>query len=309
MLFRSGCLSDVITTQANVERIHKLMTTEPLIKDTPKVVEKYGTIFEPKRENWEDIEGHIEFCDVTFMYPDGEVNVLENFNLDIPKGSSVAIVGETGAGKSTLVNLACRFYEPTGGKILLDGKDLQDRSVLWLHSQIGYVLQTPHLFSGTIADNIRYGKPSATMDEVIEAAKTACAHEFIETLHKGYNTQVGEGGDRLSVGQKQLISIARAIIGNPKIFVLDEATSSIDTETEALIQDITAKIMKGRTTFMIAHRLSTVRQCDVILVVKDGKIIESGTHKELIGKKGHYFNLYTRQFEDAKTKEVFDENH
>ena len=156
----------------------------------------YRRVLFRSRENWEDIEGHIEFCDVTFMYPDGEVNVLENFNLDIPKGSSVAIVGETGAGKSTLVNLACRFYEPTGGKILLDGKDLQDRSVLWLHSQIGYVLQTPHLFSGTIADNIRYGKPSATMDEVIEAAKTACAHEFIETLHKGYNTQGGEGGDR-----------------------------------------------------------------------------------------------------------------
>lgn len=301
-----GGLTNIIATQANVERIHRLMTTEPLIKDTPEVVEKYGTVFEPKKENWEEIEGHIEFRDVTFMYPDGEVNVLEHFNLDIPKGSSVAIVGETGAGKSTLVNLACRFYEPTEGQILLDGKDLRERSLLWLHSQIGYVLQTPHLFSGTIADNIRYGKPDAAMDEVIEAAKTACAHDFIVKLSKGYDTQVGEGGDRLSVGQKQLISIARAIIGNPKIFVLDEATSSIDTETEALIQKITAKVMEGRTTFMIAHRLSTVRECDLILVVQDGKIIEKGTHRQLIAARGHYYNLYTRQFEDIKTKEVFE---
>lgn len=301
-----GGLTNIIATQANVERIYKLMTTEPLIKDTAEVEEKYGTIFEPKKENWEDIEGHIEFKDVTFMYPDGEVNVLEHFNLDIPKGSSVAIVGETGAGKSTLVNLACRFYEPTGGQILLDGKDLKERSLLWLHSQIGYVLQTPHLFSGTIADNIRYGKPDATMDEIIEAAKTACAHDFIVKLTKGYDTQVGEGGDRLSVGQKQLISIARAIIGNPKIFVLDEATSSIDTETEALIQKITAQVMEGRTTFMIAHRLSTVRECDLILVVHDGKIIEKGTHRQLIAARGHYYNLYTRQFEDNKTKEVFE---
>lgn len=305
-----SCATDVISTQANVERIHKLMTTEPLIKDRPEVVEQYGTLFDAKRENWEEIQGHLEFQDVTFMYPDGEVNVLEHFNLDIPAGSSVAIVGETGAGKSTLVNLACRFYEPTGGKILLDGKDLQDRSILWLHSQIGYVLQTPHLFSGTIADNIRYGKPDATMEEVVEAAKFACADDFIKTLHKGYDTQVGEGGDRLSVGQKQLISIARAIIGNPKIFVLDEATSSIDTETEALIQEITARVMKGRTTFMIAHRLSTVRNCDLILVVKDGNIIERGTHKELIANRGHYFNLYTRQFEDNRMSEVFgDEIH
>lgn len=302
-----GCLTDVISTQANVERIHRLMTTEPLIKDTPEVEAKYGTIFEPKKENWEDIEGHIVFEDVTFMYPDGEVNVLEHFNLDIKAGSSVAIVGETGAGKSTLVNLACRFYEPTGGRILLDGKDLKERSLLWLHSQIGYVLQTPHLFSGTIAENIRYGKPDATDEEVINAAKTACAHDFIVKLNKGYDTQVGEGGDRLSVGQKQLISIARAIIGDPKIFVLDEATSSIDTETEALIQKITAQIMKGRTTFMIAHRLSTVRDCDVILVVKDGKIIEKGSHRELIAAKGHYYSLYTRQFEDSKLKEVFQQ--
>ena len=305
-----SCATDVISTQANVERIHKLMTTEPLIKDRPEVVEQYGTLFDAKRENWEPIKGHITFEDVTFMYPDGEVNVLEHFNLDIPAGSSVAIVGETGAGKSTLVNLACRFYEPTGGRILLDGKDLQDRSILWLHSQIGYVLQTPHLFSGSIADNIRYGKPEATMEEVEAAAKTACAHDFIVELHKGYDTQVGEGGDRLSVGQKQLISIARAIINDPKIFVLDEATSSIDTETESLIQDITAKVMKGRTTFMIAHRLSTVRSCDLILVVKDGNIIERGTHKELIANKGHYYNLYTRQFEDNRMSEVFgNENH
>ena len=189
----------------------------------------------------------------------------------------------------------------------MDGKDLKERSLLWLHSQIGYVLQTPHLFSGTIAENIRYGKSDATDEEVINAAKTACAHDFIVKLNKGYDTQVGEGGDRLSVGQKQLISIARAIIGDPKIFVLDEATSSIDTETEALIQKITAQIMKGRTTFMIAHRLSTVRDCDVILVVKDGKIIEKGSHRELIAAKGHYYSLYTRQFEDSKLKEVFQQ--
>lgn len=301
-----SCATDVIATQANVERIHKLMTTEPFVKDTPEVEAKYGTIFEPKRENWESIKGDIEFRDVTFMYPDGDVNVLEHFNLKIPAGASVAIVGETGAGKSTLVNLACRFYEPTGGQILLDGIDLRERSLLWLHSQIGYVLQTPHLFSGTIAANIRYGKEDATMDEIVQAAKTACADEFISQLTNGYDTNVGESGDRLSVGQKQLISIARAIIGNPKIFVLDEATSSIDTETEGKIQRITTEVMEGRTTFMIAHRLSTVRNCDMILVVQDGKITEQGTHKELIANKGHYYNLYTRQFEETKTKEVFD---
>ena len=231
--------------------------------------------------------------------------MLEHFNLHIPAGSTVAIVGETGAGKSTLVNLACRFYEPTEGKILIDGVDYRERSVGWLHSNIGYVLQSPHLFTGTIEENIRYGKLDATREEIEQAAKMACAHDFIMAMPGGYQAQVGEGGSQLSTGQKQLISIARAIVANPRIFVLDEATSSVDTETEALIQQIIGKVLENRTSFLIAHRLSTVKNAHVILVVRDGKIIERGTHGELLRKHGYYYSLYTRQFQEERFQNAF----
>ncbi len=295
--------AEFISLQANIERVSGVLEQELLIQDTDEVIAKYGDNIHPKKESWETIQGDIEFKNVSFVYPDGEEEVLKDFSLKIPAGTNVAIVGETGAGKSTLVNLACRFFEPTSGQILIDGVDYKERSQLWLHSNIGYVLQSPHLFSGTIKENIRYGKLDATDEEVERAAKAVSADTVVAKLDKGYDSDVGENGDRLSTGEKQLISFARAIIADPRIFVLDEATSSIDTHTEQLIQDAINHILHGRTSFIIAHRLSTIRKADIILVVKEGKIIERGTHKELLKKKGYYYDLYTKQFEEEKTQE------
>lgn len=297
-------LAEVISVQANIERVAGLLEEEPKITDTPEVIEKYGDSFEPKKENWEELKGDIEFKDVSFHYPDGNEEVLSHFNLKIPAGTTVAIVGETGAGKSTLVNLACRFFEPTGGQILIDGRDYRERSQLWLHSNIGYVLQNPHLFSGTVMDNIHYGNLEATDEQIIAAAKAVSADQVVEKLEKGYQSDVGEGGDMLSTGEKQLISFARAVLADPRIFVLDEATSSIDTQTEQLIQNATLQLLEGRTSFLIAHRLSTIRQADVILVVKDGRIIEQGTHKELLKKKGYYHDLYSKQFMEESAQRI-----
>ena len=297
-------IADILSLQANIERVMGLLEEKPLITDTPEVEAKYGTFFAPKRENWEPIRGDIEFRDVSFRYPDGNENVLTHFNLKIPAGSTIAIVGETGAGKSTLVNLACRFFEPTSGQVLIDGRDYRERSQLWLHSSIGYVLQSPHLFSGTVMENIRYGRLDATDEEVIAAAKAVSADQVAMKLEKGYESDVGEGGDRLSTGEKQLISFARAVLADPRIFVLDEATSSIDTKTERLIQEATELLLKGRTSFLIAHRLSTIRRADLILVVRDGTIVEQGTHDELIRQKGYYRDLYRRQFEQEKIQQI-----
>ncbi len=297
-------IADILSLQANIERVMGLLEEKPLITDTPQVEAKYGTVFAPKKENWEPIRGDIEFRDVSFRYPDGNEDVLSHFNLKIPAGSTIAIVGETGAGKSTLVNLACRFFEPTSGQVLIDGKDYRERSQLWLHSSIGYVLQSPHLFSGTVMENIRYGRLDATDEEVIAAAKAVSVDQIAQKLEKGYQSDVGEGGDRLSTGEKQLISFARAVLADPRIFVLDEATSSIDTKTERLIQDATELLLKGRTSFLIAHRLSTIRRADLILVVRDGAIVEQGTHEELIRKKGYYRDLYRRQFEQERMRRI-----
>ena len=294
-------LAELISIQANIERVNTLLDQEPMVVDSPEVVERYGDTFHPKKENWEPIRGDIEFRDVSFHYPDGKEEVLSHFNLKVPAGTTVAIVGETGAGKSTLVNLACRFFEPTGGEILIDGVDYRKRSQLWLHSNIGYVLQNPHLFSGTIEENIRYGRLDATPEEIRQAAKAVSADLVAEKLEKGYQTDVGEGGNRLSTGEKQLISFARAILADPRIFVLDEATSSIDTQTEQLIQKATETLLQGRTSFIIAHRLSTIRHADVILVVRDGKIIEQGTHQQLLSKKGYYYRLCRQQFQEENT--------
>jgi ATP-binding cassette subfamily B protein len=294
----SYILSDAMATQANIERVDALLKQEPEIYDSPEVVEVYGDSFNPRRENWEPISGDIRFDDVTFKYPESDEYVLEHFNMDIPAGTCVAIVGETGAGKSTLVSLVCRFFEPTSGRILIDGRDYRERSQLWLHSNIGYVLQSPHLFSGTIRDNIRYSRLNATDEDIMAASRLVSADSVIAKLPMGLDSDVGEGGDRLSTGEKQLISFARAVLADPRIFVLDEATSSIDTETERSIQNAISKILRNRTSFLIAHRLSTIKAADLILVVSDGKIIERGTHRELLRKKGHYTRLYSMQYEE-----------
>lgn len=291
-------LTQLATIGVNWERYVELTETPSDVSDTPEVIEKYGDAFNPKRENWEDMEGDIRFDHISFTYPDGDTEVLTDFSLDVPKGSMTAIVGETGAGKSTLVNLVCRFYEPTAGRVLIDGRDLRERSVMWLHSHIGYVLQTPHLFSGTIRDNLRYGKPDASDEEIIKALTAVSALDIVENMDKGLDSVVGEGGGSLSTGQKQLISFARAVLADPDILILDEATASVDTITERKIQSAIKTLTDKRTSFVIAHRLSTIVGADMIIAVHDGKIVESGTHAELMTKKGYYYKLYTRQHED-----------
>lgn len=287
-------LSQLQMAQASAERVLSLIETEAAIQDRDEVIARYGTVLNPKPENYEPIVGGVEFKDVNFHYVENEP-ILENFNLKVEPKQRIALVGETGSGKSTIVNLICRFYEPTSGSIMIDGKDYRDRSLAWLRSQLGYVLQSPHLFSGTIEDNIRYGKLDATKEEVIAAAKMVGAHDFITGFKEGYQTDVGEGGGRLSSGQKQLISFARAILVDPAIFVLDEATSSIDTETEMVIQHAVEHLLKDRTSFIIAHRLSTIVNADRILVIDKGKIVEDGSHEELMAKKGYYYKLYRSQ--------------
>ena len=284
--------------QVNIERLTRLLAEQSDVADSPQVVERYGDTFHPKKENWEALQGDVEFRDVSFRYPDGEEYVLEHFNLKVPRGTNIAIVGETGAGKSTLVNLVCRFYEPTKGQVLIDGRDARDRSQLWLHSNIGYVLQSPHLFSGTVRDNLRYGKPDATDEEILEALRIVSAQDVLAKMDKGLDSDVGEGGELLSTGEKQLFSFARAILADPKILVLDEATSSIDTVTEKKIQNAIAILIRGRTSFVIAHRLSTIVDADVILVVRDGRIIGKGTHEELMKERGYYYELYRKQYEE-----------
>ena len=297
-------ISDLITTQVNIERLTNLLAVRSDVTDSDEVVSVYGDVFEPKRENWEKMQGDIEFDDVSFKYPDGDEYILEHFNLKIPHSSNIAIVGQTGAGKSTLVNLVCRFYEPTSGRVLIDGKDARERSQLWLHSSIGYVLQTPHLFSGTVRENLLYGNPSATDEDIMKALRLVSAEGVVEKLEKGLDSDVGEGGDMLSTGEKQLLSFVRAILADPAILVLDEATASVDTLTEKKIQSAISEIIKGRTTLMIAHRLSTVRDADLILVVRDGKIIEQGTHAELLAMRGYYRELYTRQYEEEAAQSI-----
>ncbi len=287
------------SAQASAERIISMIEREPDIKDIPQITSIYGDSFKPLKENWTEIKGDITFKNVSFAYKDGE-KVLNGFNIHIKAGETIALVGETGSGKSTIVNLACRFYEPTKGEVLIDGVDYRKRSLLWLHSNLGYVLQSPHLFSGTIKENIKYGRLNARDEEIVRAAKLVNAHGFIMKLRDGYDSEVGEGGSRLSTGEKQLISFARAILANPKIFVLDEATSSVDTETEQLIQGAIGQVLEGRTSFIIAHRLSTIRLADRILVISKGQVIEEGNHYQLIKEKGHYYRLYTNQFMDEQ---------
>ena len=299
----ANVFAEMQSAQAAAERVLTLLETKPDIVDTPEVEETFGDNFHPKKENWPELHGDVEFCHVDFQYKEGE-KVLSDFNLKIKAGETIALVGPTGAGKSTVVNLICRFYEPTAGEIKIDGVNYKERSQLWLQSNLGYVLQEPRLFSGTIRDNIRYARLDATDEEIEAAARMLNAESFILRMEKGYDTDVGEGGSRLSTGEKQLISFARALLADPRIFVLDEATSSVDTQTEQIIQQAISKVLKGSTSFIIAHRLSTVRTADRILVIDDGKIKEMGTHQELLRKKGAYYKLYTNQFQEEQAMEI-----
>jgi ATP-binding cassette subfamily B protein len=268
---------------ASAERIFKLIDTPADVHDRPDAV-PVGSLLTD-----------IEFDNVEFQYEDLKT-VLKDFSLKVRPGEVIALAGPTGGGKSTIVNLLCRFYEPSTGSIRIGGRDYRDYTLHSLQSRIGIVLQTPHLFSGSVRENIRYGRLEASDAEVEQAARMAGAHEFIATLDKGYDENVGEGGNRLSVGQKQLISLARAVLAQPELFIMDEATSSVDTLTESLIQRGMEVLMKGRTTFIIAHRLSTIRRANRILIIEDGQIAEQGTHQELLRLRGKYYSLYTQQF-------------
>ncbi len=276
---------------ASAERVFSLTDSTPEVQDKPDA-------FDPG-----SIRGDISFEDVDFFY-EKETLVLDNFSLNVRRGETIALVGPTGGGKSTIVNLVSRFYEPSKGRITIGGQDYTDFSLHAIHSRIGMVLQTPHLFSGTVHENLRYGRLDASAEEIQNAAEIAGAHDFITKLEKGYNTEVGEGGILLSVGQKQLVSLARALLADPEIFIMDEATSSVDTLTEALIQQGMAALTDERTSFIIAHRLSTIKRADRILVIENGKILEMGTHAELLEQKGHYFKLYTEQFRRQLEQEL-----
>ncbi|MEA1976856.1 MAG: ABC transporter ATP-binding protein [Chloroflexota bacterium] len=276
---------------ASAERVFSLTDSTPEVQDKPDAFDP-GTI-----------QGDISFEDVDFFY-EKDALVLENFNFNVRRGETIALVGPTGGGKSTIVNLVSRFYEPSKGRITIGGQDYTDFSLHAIHSRIGMVLQTPHLFSGTVRENLRYGRLNASAEEIQTAAEIAGAHEFITKLEKGYDTEVGEGGILLSVGQKQLISLARALLADPEIFIMDEATSSVDTLTEALIQQGMAALTDERTSFIIAHRLSTIKRADRILVIENGNLLEIGTHAELLEDKGHYYKLYTEQFRRQLEQEL-----
>jgi ATP-binding cassette subfamily B protein len=297
----SNAITQIQGAQASAERVSGLLDEDVEIYDSPAVVQRIANHRGKASDLLVAIDGMdwrvhtIEFQNVGFAYKGGR-SVLQNFNLRVEAGESIAIVGPTGGGKTTIVGLACRFYQPTTGQILINGIDYRERSLQWLQSNLGMVLQQPYLFSGTVMENIRYGKLSATDEQILHAARLTEAHEFIELLKGGYNAAVGEGGNQLSTGQKQLIALARAIIADPQIFVMDEATSSVDTRTERAIQSAIDRIIRNRISFVIAHRLSTIKSASRILVVEAGKIIEDGNHHSLIRSHGHYYDLYTNQF-------------
>jgi ATP-binding cassette subfamily B protein len=323
----ANTLTMIQGAQASAERICGLLNEEVTIKDSDEVRARMGlppqgdasdhtetgrafAVVEPTRtKDGLAIDGYpsriraIEFRNVSFGYKPGQ-KVLADFNLTVHAGQTIALVGPTGGGKSTIVSLLCRFYEPTEGEVLIDGVDYRKRSLHWLQSQLGMVLQQPHLFSGTIRENIRYGRLDATDDEIVEAAKMTNAHTFITRFKDGYDAAVGEGGNQLSTGQKQLITLSRAVLADPQIFVMDEATSSVDTQTERDIQNAVEKVLEGRISFVIAHRLSTIKNADLILVIDGGRVVEQGSHHDLINQRGRYYELYTNQFTHEKEEEL-----
>ncbi len=306
--------ADLQSAQAAAERVQSLLDTEPEIKDSSEVLDAIAHHANQRGssssqhlslDGGDDHIHTIEFRDVSFWYKEDEP-VLQNFDLTIQAGQTIALVGATGGGKSTIVSLVARFYEPNRGDVLINGTDYRQRSLHWLQSNLGVVLQSPHLFSGTIQENIRYGRLDASDDEIEEAAKLVNAHEFILEHDDGYESEVGEGGSKLSTGQRQLISLARAVLANPQIFIMDEATSSVDTETEGLIQDAVDAVLRDRIAFVIAHRLSTIRSADQILVIEKGHIVEHGSHGDLIAKRGKYYGLYTKQFAREREEHMLE---
>jgi ATP-binding cassette, subfamily B, bacterial len=307
----TNALTNIQGAQASAERIASLLDADVEIQDSPVVIQRIQDHAAHKGDFAAAIDGlearihAIEFRNVMFAYKDGPP-ILREFNLRVHAGDSIALVGPTGGGKTTIVGLACRFYEPTSGQILINGLDYRERSLQWLQSNLGMVLQQPHLFSGTVRENIRYGRLSATDEEVIRAARLTSAHEFIESMKDGYGSPVGEGGNQLSTGQKQLIALARAIIADPQVFVMDEATSSVDTQTERAIQTAIDRLLRNRISFVIAHRLSTIKSASRILVIENGRIIEDGNHHALIRQGGHYHDLYTNQFTHEREESVLE---
>jgi ATP-binding cassette subfamily B protein len=293
-------VAELQRAQAAVERIGSLLETEPEIRDSAEVQERIDRARAAgAAEGSDGLEDEVEtlaFQNVTFSYVDGHP-VLHEIDLEAKRGEVVALVGPTGGGKSTLVQLACRFYEPDSGAILVNGRDYRERGLQWLQSRLGFVLQEPQLFGGSVADNIRYGRLEASDEEVREAARIVDADGFISELEKGYDAPVGEGGVKLSSGQRQLISFARALLADPAIFVMDEATASVDSETEQRIQEALGRVLAGRISFVIAHRLSTIRHADRVLFVDGGRIVEQGTHRELMRQRGRYFSMYTSQYQ------------
>lgn len=303
----SRTVTMILSAQASAERIQQVLEIEPAIRDSAEVRQRIDACVDAAdaiaHDGLRPTISEVQFEDVGFAYnPDQPI--LEGCSLTAKSGETIALVGPTGGGKSTIVSLLCRFYEPQQGRILLDGTEYRQRSLAWYQSQLGIVLQVPQLFNDTIRENIRYGRLDASDEQVMEAAQWVNADGFINGLAEGYDTKVGEGGNQLSTGQKQLIALARAVLSDPQIFVMDEATSSVDTETEGLIQAAVDRVMEGRIAFVIAHRLSTIKNADQILFIDQGQIVERGTHRELIAHKGRYFGLYTNQFTEEHETQV-----
>ncbi|MEO1058827.1 MAG: ABC transporter ATP-binding protein [Actinomycetota bacterium] len=295
----SRTVTMILSAQASAERIQQVLEVEPAIRDSEDVRRRIEASADAGSVGVDDDSGltitEVSFEGVEFGYHSDQP-ILRGCSLTARAGQTIALVGPTGGGKSTIVSLLCRFYEPQQGRILLDDVEYRDRPLAWYQSRLGIVLQVPQLFNDTIRENIRYGNLGASDEQVVEAARWVNAHRFIDGLAEGYDTKVGEGGNQLSTGQKQLIALARAVLSDPQVFVMDEATSSVDTETEGLIQAAVDRVMEGRIAFVIAHRLSTIKNADQILFIDQGRIAERGTHRELIDRRGRYFELYTNQF-------------
>jgi len=299
----ASVLKELISMQASIDRVNSILEADIDVYDTKEIEAIYGDALEPPTKPLPAMKGEIEFKDVYFAYKDDEY-ILKDFSLKIKDGERLALVGETGGGKSTIINIASRFYEPTKGHVYIDGIDYKEMPLKWVQTNLGYVLQTPYLFSGSIRDNILYGRDDATEEDMLRAAEVVGLDELVKSFKDGYDTEVGEGGGKLSQGEKQLVSFARALIKDPAILILDEATSSVDTYQEKRIQDAIEKLLEGRTSITVAHRLSTIVTSDRILYIHQGRIAEMGTHKELIAKKGLYYNLYRNQFIESQLENI-----